>query len=41
MEKCKRLNKCAECEHFGDGRYPVVRYFVEGRFEKRMPGKSK
>lgn len=40
MEKFKYLNKCSECEHFGDGRFPVVKYYVNGELKSRFIGFS-
>lgn len=36
----KKLNKCSECEYFGDGRFPVVRYFVGGELKSKFIGFS-
>ena len=40
MEEIKRLNKCSECEHFGNGRFPVVEYFVGGELKSKFIGFS-
>ena len=40
MEKTKHLSKCSECEHFGDGRFPVVNYYVNGELKAEFVGFS-
>ena len=27
------MNRCAECEHFGNGKFPVVKYDVDGELK--------
>lgn len=31
---------CADCEHFGNGRYPVVKYFSDGELRSKFIGFS-
>ena len=31
---------CGECEYFGDGKYPVVKYFVDGELKSVFVGFS-
>lgn len=40
MGDVKNIKHCQECEHLGDGRFPVVEHFVGGELESRLVGYS-
>ena len=40
MDKVKHINTCSECEHFGNGAFPVVKYYVDGEMKSKFIGFS-
>lgn len=40
MDKVKRINTCSECEHFGNGAFPVFKYYVDGEMKSKFMGFS-
>ena len=38
--KIESGHTCGECEYFGDGKYPVVKYFVDGELKSVFVGFS-
>lgn len=34
------MNRCADCEHFGNGAFPVVKYYVDGELKSEFVGFS-
>ena len=40
MDKVKHINTCSECEHFGNGAFPVVKYYVDGEMKSKFMGFS-
>ena len=40
MDKSKQIKTCSECEHFGNGRFPVVKYFYGGGLNSKFVGFS-
>ena len=40
MDKVKYINTCSECEHFGNGAFPVVKYYVDGELKSEFVGFS-
>lgn len=40
MGKIEQIKTCSQCEHFGDGRFPVVNYFFDGELKSEFIGFS-